>query len=109
VGEVAVQKGESVKPAGRLSALASSLTLLRLGQAFLLGLCVLAGYLVAGWWWGTRDTTPLARICARVDYINGLQDELQEQQAASQEVRDEFKALVEECRSALINRAEESD
>jgi hypothetical protein len=106
---VAVQKGESVKPPGRLSALASSLSLLRLGQAFLLGLCVLAGYLVAGWWWGTRDTTPLARICARVDYVNGLQEELQGQQAASEEVRDEFKALVDDCRAALRNRAEEND
>ena len=56
-----------------------------------------------------RDTTPLARICSRVDYVNGLQEELEGQQAASEEVREEFKALVEECRAALSNRAEETD
>jgi hypothetical protein len=69
------QKGESFEPPGRVSAFVSSLRLSRLVQAFLLGLCALAGYLIAGWWWGTRDTTPLARICARVDYVNGLQEE----------------------------------
>jgi hypothetical protein len=78
-------------------------------QALLLGLCFVAGYLLAGWWSGTRDTTPLAQICARVDYVDGLQQALEGQQAASEEVRDEFKALVEQCRAALRNRAEEND
>jgi hypothetical protein len=107
---VTSQEGESLKPSGRASTLVSSLPYRsRLVQACLLGLCVLAGYLIAGRLSGTRDTTPLAQICARVDYVNGLQEELQGQQAASQEVRDEFKALVEECRAALKNRAEEND
>jgi hypothetical protein len=55
-----------------------------------------------------RATTPLARICSRVDYVNGLQEQLEAQQAASEEVREEFKALVEECRAALSSRAEEN-
>jgi hypothetical protein len=64
---------------------------------------------VAAWWSGTRDTTPLAQICARVDYVGGLQQELKGQRAASEEVRDEFKALVEQCRAALRNRADAND
>jgi hypothetical protein len=48
----------------------------RIDAAPLLLLCVVAGYLAAGWWAGSRDTTPLARICGRVDYISGLQQEL---------------------------------
>jgi hypothetical protein len=36
-------------------------------QVVLLGACFVAGYLVAGWWSRTRDTPPLAQICARVD------------------------------------------
>jgi hypothetical protein len=78
-------------------------------QAFLLGLCFVAGYLIAGWRSGSRDTTPLAQICARVDYVNGLQQAIEGQQAPSEEVRDEFKALLEKCRKALRNRAEEND
>jgi hypothetical protein len=77
--------------------------------AVLLGACFIAGYLVAEWWWGTRDTTALAQICARIDYVNGLQEGLQGQMGASPEVRDEFKALVEQCRSALRSRSEEND
>jgi hypothetical protein len=74
-----------------------------------LGLGVAAGYLMAGWWWGGRDTTSLAQICARVGYINGLQQELGGQQAASEEVREQFNELMEACRLALKNRGEESD
>jgi hypothetical protein len=59
-------------------------------QAVLLGACLVAGYFIAGWWWGTRDSTALAQICARIDYVNGLQEELQGQLSATQEVRDEF-------------------
>jgi hypothetical protein len=80
----------------------------RVVQALLLGLCFLAGYLVAGWWSGRRDVAPLERICARVDYINGLQQEI-EGQSARPDVRNEFNSLVEECRAALRNRAEEND
>ena len=49
------------------------------------------------------------KICARIDYVNGLQEELQGQPGAIQEVHDEFKALVEQCRTALRSRAEEND
>jgi hypothetical protein len=53
---------------------------------------------------------PIERICSRVDYMNGLQEQLEGQQAASEEVREQFKALVvEECGAALSSRAEEND
>jgi hypothetical protein len=58
---------------------------------------------------GSRDTSPLAQICVRVDYVNGLQENLKGQDAASEEVRAEFKALVEQCRTALRDHAEEND
>jgi hypothetical protein len=76
-----------------------SFSISRLDAALLLVLCVVAGYLAAGWWSGSRDTTPLARICGRVDYINGLQREFGGDIA--EEVREQLKALVEECQSAL--------
>ena len=92
-----------------LSARLASLRVSRLTAGILLVLCFAAGYLFAAWLSGVRDTTPLARICSRVDYVNGLQEQLEGQQAASEEVREEFKALVEECRAALSSRAEEND
>ena len=51
----------------------------------------------------------LAQICARVDYVNSLQENLKGQDAASEKVRAEFEALVEPCRTALRDRAEEND
>ena len=72
-------------------------------------LCFGLGYLLAGWLSGRRDTMPLTQICARVGYVNALQQELPEQQAASEEVRNEFALLVEQCRAALRDRAEETD
>jgi hypothetical protein len=71
--------------------------------------CFIAGYFLAGLWSSARDTSPLARICARVDYVNSLQENLKGQAAAGEEVRAEFKALVEECRMALRGRADEND
>ena len=69
-----------------------------------------AGYFLAGWWWwSARDKSPLAQICARVDYLNGLQENLKAQDAASEEVRAGFQKLVEQCRTALRDRAEEND
>ena len=53
--------------------------------------------------------SPLAQICARVDYVNGLQENLKGQEAASEEVRAEFQKLLEQCRTALRDRAEEND
>jgi hypothetical protein len=90
------------------SAIFSSRPVQHIGQALLLGACFVGGYLVAGWWSGNRDATPLERICARVDYINGLQQEI-EGQDARPELRNEFNSLVEECRAALRNRTEEND
>jgi hypothetical protein len=46
---------------------------------------------------------------ARVDYVNSLQENLMGQEVPSDEVRAEFKALVEQCRAALRNRADEND
>jgi len=58
---------------------------------------------------GPSASSPLAQICARVDCVNGLQENLKGQEAASEEVRAEFKALVEQCRTALRNLADETD
>ena len=58
-----------------------------------------AGYLLAGGWSDADDATPLEQICVRVDQVNSLEEELPEQQ--DEEVRHQFKALVEQCRSAL--------
>jgi hypothetical protein len=87
------------------------MTISRLEAVLAFVICLGAGYLLAGWWWwsSARDTSPLAQICARVDYVNGLQENLKGQEAASEEVRAEFKALVEQCRTALRNRADEND
>ena len=75
-----------------------------------LAVCFVAGYFLAVWWSSARDTNLLAQICARVDYVNGLQENLKGgQDAASDEVGTELKALVEQCRTALRNRAEEND
>ena len=43
-----------------------------------------------------------------VSRISGI-EQLEGQQAASEEVREQFKALVEECGAALSSRAEEND
>jgi hypothetical protein len=78
----------------------------RLAAAVALVFCFVAGYFLANWW-SRRDTSPLAQICARVNYVNGLQENLKD--AASEEVKTEFRALLEQCRTALRDRAEEND
>ena len=70
-------------------------------------MCVAAGYLSAEWWVGRRDTTQLAKICGRVEYINGLQQRFGAD--INEEVREQLSAAVEECRSALHSRVEDSD
>jgi hypothetical protein len=85
------------------------MTVSRLVSLVALALCFVAGYFLAGLWSNARDTSPLAQICARIDYVNGLQENLNRQEAASEEVRAEFRALVEQCRTALRDRAEEND
>src|SRR5262249_18470626 len=84
-------------------------TVYRLGAIVALAFCFVAGYAVASLWSSARDTSPLAQICARVDYVNGLQENLKGQDPASEEVSVGLKALVEQCRAALRDRAEEND
>ena len=79
----------------------------RLVALVALAFCFVAGYLLAGLWSSARDTSPLAQICARVDYVDGLQETLKD--SASVEVQTEIKALVEQCRTALRDRADEND
>ena len=83
------------------------MTVSRLVALVALAFCFVAGYLLAGLWSSARDTSPLAQICARVDYVDGLQETLKD--SASVEVQTEIKALVEQCRTALGNRADEND
>jgi len=75
-------------------------------QIIVLGLIFAAGYFTAAWWALARDATPLERICARVDYLAGLQQEI-DTEVLRGESRDELKLLVEECRTALAGRSEE--
>jgi hypothetical protein len=84
-------------------------TVYRLGAIVALAFCFVAGYVVADLWSSARDTSSLAQICARVDSMNGLQESLKGPDAVSDEVGVELKALVEQCRTALRNRAEEND
>ena len=65
----------------------------RLAALVALVFCFVAGYFLAGLWSSARDTNPLAQICARLDYLNGLQENLKGQDAASEEVRAKFRAL----------------
>jgi hypothetical protein len=84
------------------------MSLSRLDALVALAFCFVAGYFLAGFWSSGRDTSPLAQICARVDYVNSLQENLHGQ-AAGDEVGTELKALVEQCRAALRDRADEND
>jgi len=79
----------------------------RVGILAALALSFVVGYFVAGVWSSGRDTSPLAQICARVDYVSSLQENLKD--AASEEMRTELNTLVEQCRTALRDHAEEND
>ena len=85
------------------------MTVSRIVTFVALAFCFVAGYFLAVWWSSARDTNLLAQICARVDYVNGLQENLKGQDPAGEEVGVGLKALVEQCRTALRNRAEEND
>ena len=50
-----------------------------------------ARYFLAGLWSRARDTSPLAQICARVDYVSSLQEHLKDD--ASEEMRTELKEI----------------
>ena len=92
-----------------LSRLVPRLRVSRLVAGFLIALSVLAGYLLAVWWFGAQDTTPLRQICARVDYLNSLQAALPEQRAVTEEMRNEFAMLVAQCREALGSPIDENE
>ena len=70
--------------------------------AFIL-LSLAAGYLLAGWWYGfgAQDVTPLEQICARVEHLGVLAEELHEQGAPTEEIRNEIAMLMEQCQEAL--------
>ena len=57
------------------------MTVSRLAAVVALVFCFVAP--LAGLWASSRDTSPLAQICARVDYVNSLQENLKGQDAAS--------------------------
>jgi hypothetical protein len=64
-----------------------------------LALAFILGFFLAGiLWTSTRDPAVLARLCARVEYVNGLQESLKHYEPANEPLRTEFRALVEECR-----------
>jgi hypothetical protein len=69
----------------------------RLAAAVGLVFCFVAGYFLAPLWSSSRGPSALAQICARVDYVNGLQENLKGQEAAKQ------------CRMALRDRADKKD
>jgi hypothetical protein len=77
------------------------MTVSRLAAVVALAFCFVAGYFLAGLWSSARDTSPLAQISARVDYVNGLQENLKGQEAASEEVRAEVKAFVSDHETIL--------
>jgi hypothetical protein len=92
----------------------------RLVAGLLIALSVVAGYVFASLVLGPSNSTSLARICARIDYVDELQEALEGKQqtsiekprsavSTSEEVRNEFRMLVAECRAALRERAKESD
>jgi hypothetical protein len=53
------------------------LAVTKLAAVVALVFCFVAGYFVVDLW-SRRDTSPLAQICARVDYVNGLQENLKD-------------------------------
>jgi len=93
---MADQHGEAPKQVAM-----KSLTTSRSTAILALAACFVAGYLFADWLSEGRDQTPLEQICARVDHVDSLQENLTGQEAASEEARAEFKTLVEQCRAAL--------
>jgi hypothetical protein len=74
-------------------------------------LSLVAGYLLAGWWYGfgAQDVTPVEQICARIEHLDSLLDDLPEQRAPSEEIRNEFAMLVEQGQEALGNSFEQNE
>jgi len=57
----------------------------------------------------SRYNTAHQNLRAEVDYVNGLREELQGQLAASQDGREQFAVLVQQCRNALKSAADYTD
>jgi hypothetical protein len=74
-------------------------------------LSLVAGYLLAEWWYGfgAQDVTPLEQICARVEHLGSLAEELHEQGAPTEEIRNEIAMLMEQCQEALGNSIEQNE
>jgi hypothetical protein len=96
---------------GGLTDFIGRLRVSRLVAGMFILLSLIAGYLFAGWWYGfgAQDATTLRQICARVDYLEALQEALPEQRAPTEEIRNEFAMLVEQCREALGNQIEQNE
>jgi len=95
----------------KLSQLVTRLRVSRvLAGAFIL-LSLVAGYLLAGWWYGfgAQDVTHLEQICARVDRLDSLLDGLPDQHAPPEEIRNEFAMLVQQCDEAVGNSFEQNE
>ena len=95
----------------KLSQLVTRLRVSRvLAGAFIL-LSLVAGCLLAGWWYGfgAQDVTHLEQICARVDRLDSLLDGLPDQHAPPEEIRNEFAMLVQQCDEAVGNSFEQNE
>ena len=95
----------------KLSELVTRLRVSRvLAGAFIL-LSLVAGYLLAGWWYGfgAQDVTHLEQICARADRLDNLLDRLPDQHAPPEEIRNEFAMLVQQCDEAVGNSFEQNE
>ena len=95
----------------KLTQLVTRLRVSRVLAGALILLSLVAGYLLAGWWYGfgAQDVTHLEQICARVDRLDNLLDRLPDQHAPPEEIRNEFAMLVQQCDEALGNSFEQNE
>jgi len=95
----------------KLSQLFARLRVSRLLAGVFILLSLVAGYLLASWWhdFGAEDVTRLEQICARVEHVGSLLEELHEQGAATEEIRNELAMLMEQCQEALGNSIEQNE
>ena len=95
----------------KLSNLVARLRISRLVAGVFILLSLVAGYLLAGWWYGfgAQDVTHLEQICARVHRLDNLLDRLPDQHAPSEEIRNEFAMLVQQCDEAVGNSFEQNE
>jgi len=95
----------------KLSDLLARLRVSRLVAGVFILLSLVAGYLLAGWWYGfgAQDVTQLEQICARVEHLDSLVDELPDQHTPPEEIRNEFAMLVQQCQEALGGSIEQNE